>query len=62
MAKNFGNPGASQILAYHPPGGDDEFHPCDGIAFDGLTKSNRPTTFLDGSSNFENYYSVKIFC
>ena len=36
------------------------FQPCDGIAFDGLTKSNRRDTLLDGSEAFENYYSVGV--
>merc|ERR1712130_488984 len=47
-------------LAYQPPDGFSEFKPCDGIAFDGLTVSNRRGTFLDGSSSFENYYPVGV--
>ena len=40
--------------------GAEGFQPCDGIAFDGLTKSNRRDTLLDGSEAFENYYSVGV--
>ena len=39
-------------------GGFQEFNVCDGIAFDGLTRSSRNGVLLDGSSAFENYYPV----